>query len=166
MSYSIIKKISISFLFCLSIVIQGCLQEESNLKDASKAYKSGDYKRAAEIFIPEAKKGNPEALVNIAFMHYCGLHVKQNYELAAKYYMQAAELNNVNAQFSLGTMYENGEGVNQDKEKAYFWYLIAENNGDEDAKQLRISLSSEMTEDNIKQVEKEMNAWYAKKQNK
>ncbi len=154
------------FILCFmaTINITGCCKKIEPLKEASNAYLSGDYKRAAEIFFPEAKKGNPEALVNLGFMHYCGLHVKQDFEKAAEYYKEAAELNNVNAQFSLGTMYENGEGVKRNLSKAYFWYLIAEQNGDEDAKKLRELASKRLSEKALKKVSKDVDNWYAKKQ--
>ena len=80
-------------IICLFAVIGtvGCCKKIEPLKEASEAYLSQDYKRAAEIFILEAKKGNPEALVNLGFMHYCGLYVDQNFQKAAEYYRESAE---------------------------------------------------------------------------
>ena len=65
----------IMFFSILLFFATGCCKKELNLKEASKAYLKGDYKEAAEIFLPKAKTGDAEAMVNIAFMYYCGMHV-------------------------------------------------------------------------------------------
>jgi len=146
-------------LVILVPVFSGCCGKQASIKDASKAYKSGDYKTAAEIFIPEARKGNAEALVNLAFMYYCGLHVERDYLKAYEYYLQAAKKNNVTAQFSLGTMYENGEGVARNLSEAYFWYLLAENQDDSDARKLRREAEQVLDSPTVKEIRRRVEEW-------
>lgn len=149
----------IIFFSVLLVFATGCCKKELNLKEASKAYLRGDYKEAAEIFLPKAEKGDAEAMVNIAFMYYCGMHVKQDFVQAARWYTKAAERNHPNAQFSLATLYENGEGVEQDLEEAYFWYSLAEKHGDEDAKRSRIELEQKITATHIKFLKERIANW-------
>ncbi len=138
----------------------GCCKKELNLKEASKAYLRGDYKAAAEIFLPKAEIGDPEAQTNIAFMYYCGMHVKQDFHQAAQWYKKAAERDHPNAQFSLATLYENGEGVEKDIEEAYFWYSLAEQrHGDEDAKRSRIELEEKIPESDLKFLKQKLKDW-------
>jgi TPR repeat protein len=151
-----------AFIILFSVLLvfaTGCCKKELNLKEASKAYLRGDYKEAAEIFLPKAEKGDAEAMVNIAFMYYCGMHVKQDFVQAARWYTKAAERNHPNAQFSLATLYENGEGVEQDLEEAYFWYSLAEKHGDEDAKRSRIELEQKITATHIKFLKERIENW-------
>ena len=149
----------ILFFSILMFFATGCCKKELNLKEASKAYLKGDYKEAAEIFLPKAEKGDAEAMVNIAFMYYCGMHVKQDFVQAARWYTKAAERNHPNAQFSLATLYENGEGVEQDLEEAYFWYSLAEKHGDEDAKRSRIELEQKISKTHIKFLKERIDKW-------
>ena len=148
-------------LFCLALLlfVTGCCKKELNLKEASKAYLRGDYKQAAEIFLPKAETGDPEAQVNIAFMYYCGMHVKQDFSKAAQWYTKAAERNHPNAQFSLATLYENGEGVEQDLEEAYFWYSLAERHGDEVAKSSREELERKISKRNLSYLKERLESW-------
>ena len=129
------------------------------MEDASKAYQSGDFAKAAAIFIPAAEKGDPEAQVNIAFMYYCGMHVEKNHELAAEWYLKAARQNHANAQFSLGTMLENGEGIARNLEDAYFWYGLAEKQGDKDAQRLRRELEQKLSRKQVTSLRKRISDW-------
>lgn len=151
--------IYLMLLSALLLFNTGCCKKELNMKTASKAYLSGDYKEAAEIFEPKAKQGDPEAMVNIAFMYYCGMHVKQDFTKAARWYTKAAERNHPNAQFSLATLYENGEGVEQDPEEAYFWYSLAERHGDKDAQRSRKELENKIKEADIKLIKERLDRW-------
>lgn len=155
-------KNNITYIMLLSALLlfaTGCCKKELNLQTASKAYLSGNYKEAAEIFLPKAKLGDAEAMVNIAFMYYCGMHVKQDFEKAAQWYTKAADRNHPNAQFSLATLYENGEGVEKDLEEAYFWYSLAERHGDEDAKRSREELEKTFTKQQVKFLKERLERW-------
>ncbi len=155
-------KNSISYIvlfIAMILAATGCCKKELNMEDASKAYLEGNYKEAAGVFLPKAKKGDPEAQVNIAFMYYCGMHVKQDFTKAAEWYTKAAERNHPNAQFSLATLYENGEGVEQDFEEAYFWYSLAEGQGDKDAGKLRKELEGKLGQSQVKMLKERIEDW-------
>lgn len=137
----------------------GCCSKKVTLEDASKAYQSGDFSKAASIFIPAAEKGNPEAQVNIAFMYYCGMHVEKDHKKAAEWYLKAARQGHSNAQFSLGTMYENGEGVERNFEEAYFWYSLAEKKNDKDAQRLRRELEQKLSRTQVTSLKKRISDW-------
>lgn len=156
----IIRNHILTILCIISLIIAtGCCNKEKTLEDAANAYKTGDYKSAAAIYAPKAIQGDAEALVNLAFMHYCGLHVEQDHEKAFDYYLQAAQKNNVTAQFSLGTMYENGEGIPSNLSEAYFWYLIAENQKDIDSQRLRREAERRLSTNIIKEIRRRVEEW-------
>lgn len=142
-----------------SLFALGCCKRKASLEEAGKAYQSGDFNKAAEIFLPEAEKGSPEAQVNVAFMYYCGMHFPKDHKKAAEWYGKAARRGNVNAQFSLGTLHENGEGVPRNLEEAYFWYAIAESKGDKDAQRLRRDLEQRLNAAQVKSLKKRIAAW-------
>lgn len=151
----------IASMLLASLFATGCCSRKPNLEDAGKAYQSGDFNKAAELFLPAAEKGDPEAQVNIAFMYYCGMHFKKDHAKAAEWYKKAARRNHTNAQFSLGTLYENGEGVKRDLGEAYFWYALAEKKGDKDAKRLRQELELRLPATAVKELKKRITAWKA-----
>jgi hypothetical protein len=149
----------ILFLIAISFLSVGCCRKDPPLDKAGKAYKSGNYNKAAEIFYPAAEEGNPEAMVNVAFMYYCGLHFEKDHKEAAKWYEKAAKMNHVNAQFSLGTLYENGEGVARNIEKAYYWYSLAEMQGDKDAGKLKKELEKIISKQKIAKIKKQVRSF-------
>ena len=55
------------------------------------AYQSGDYEKAASLFLLSAEQGNPIAQNNLAFMYRNGVGVAQDYEQAVKWYRLSAE---------------------------------------------------------------------------
>ena len=152
-------KILIIFFLVGCYFFTGCCDKKPTLEEGGKAYQSGDFKKAAEIFLPAAKEGNAEAQANIAFMYYCGMNFEKDHKKAAEWYEKSAQKNYMNAQFSLGTMYENGEGVERDLVKAYFWYSLAEKQGDKDAKRLRRELEFRISSQDLKKAKKLVKEW-------
>lgn len=154
------RNLTVWLLLLMTILVTGgCCNRKVTLDEASKAYQSGNFAKAASVFEPEAEKGNPEAQVNIAFMYYCGMHVEKNQKTAAEWYLKAAQQNNATAQFSLGTQYENGEGVTKNPEEAYFWYSLAEKQGDKDAQRLRRELELTLSKDQVTTQKKRVTDW-------
>lgn len=149
-------------LLILAAFATGCCNRKPTIADGSNAYKNGDFKKASEIFMPKAKEGDPVAQLNIAFMHYCGLHVKKDFKKALVWYLKAANQNNKDAQFSIGTMYENGEGTKRNSAKAYFWYSMAEKQGDKDAKKLRRDLERSFSISQMKKIKASIKKWKPK----
>lgn len=141
------------------IYFTGCCKRGPTVEEAGKAYLSGNYEAAARIFTPKAEEGDPEAQVNIAFMHYCGLHVKQDFAEAARWYRKSAAQNNVTAQYSLGTLYENGEGVEIDLAEAWFWYSLAEKQKDEHAARLRKEIEPRIQPAKLAEARARLQAW-------
>lgn len=155
--FKFVKTKALFSLIVLCLVITGCCNKEPPLYQAGREYKKGNYTKAAEIFYPAAEEGNPEAMVNVAFMYYCGLHFEKDHKEAAKWYEKAANMNHVNAQFSLGTLYENGEGVARNLEKAYYWYSLAAKQGDKDAERLKNDLEKRLSASAIENLKKQIN---------
>lgn len=142
------------------LTVTGCCSKQTDvIEEAGKAYQSGDFRKAVLMFMPEAEDGNPEAQVNIGFMHYCGMHLEKNHAEAARWYLKAAKQNHVTAQFSIGTMYENGEGVERDLEKAYFWYSLAEKQGDKDSQKLRREIEQKLDSKQVARARKLIDEW-------
>ncbi|MFZ5951271.1 MAG: tetratricopeptide repeat protein [Candidatus Rifleibacteriota bacterium] len=156
---NLMRKVAAVCLLTSCLILAGCCGRKPTLEDAGKAYQSGDFAKASEIFMPAAEQGDAEAQVNIAFMYYCGMHFPKDHKKAAEWYLKAAKRNHANAQFSLGTLYENGEGVNRSIGEAYFWYSLAEKNGDKDAKQLRQELELKLNSNQIKELKKRLSSW-------
>lgn len=156
-------RIFLILTLALSPMFTGCCNKKPTLEDAGKAYQSGDFKKAADIFTPAAEEGNPDAQVNIAFMYYCGMHFPKDQQKAAEWYEKAAKQNNSNAQFSLGTLYENGEGVKQNLTEAYFWYSLAEKQGDRDSQRLRREIERKLSSKQIKELKGRISSWKPEK---
>lgn len=149
------------FIILLILVgfLTGCCNKKPTIADGSDAYKKGDFEKAAEIFVPKAEEGDPVAQLNIAFMYYCGLHLKKDHKKALHWYLKAANQNNKDAQFSIGTMFENGEGTQRNPAKAYFWYSMAEKQGDKDAKKLRQDLEQSFSISQMKKIKAAIQRW-------
>ena len=156
---ALIGRVRILLLVLPLVLASGCCARQTPIEEAGKAYQSGDFARAASLFAPAAEKGDPEAQVNIAFMHYCGMHVEKSHKLAAEWYRRAADRNHPTAQFSLGTMYENGEGLSRNLEEAYFWYSLAEKQGDKDAQRLRRELELKLSKAQVTSQKKRVSDW-------
>ena len=88
-----------------------------------------DYKKALYYFEEAFKKGNVDALCNLAYMYEHGYAVKQDYSIAKKYYEQAEKMGSENAFYCLGKLYMWGLGVEIDHKKALYYYEKALNFG-------------------------------------
>lgn len=103
--------------------------EQNSLIIAEQYFNNKEYKKAYDLFIPLAEKGNDIAKYYMADMYFSGLGVEQNYLKAFQLYEKAALQNNYKAQNSLGNMYYSGYGVKKDYQKAIQWYAKAANQG-------------------------------------
>ena len=97
------------------------------------AYNAGDYKKAYQIWLPEAEKGGGLAQFHLGNMYDQGRGIPQDYKEAIKWYRLAAEQGDAKAQFNLGKMYDQGKGVAQDYKEAVKWYRFAAEQGDDKA---------------------------------
>lgn len=85
-------------------------------------------------------------------MYYIGTGVKQDFSEAANWVRKAAVLGYARAQLDLGYLYEQGKGVPLDHVAAYMWYKIAAAGGERRAVAQVKTLSSVMTEAQIRQA--------------
>ena len=89
------------------------------------AYDRASYATALKIWLPEAKAGDPTAMVYVGEIYEKGLGVVADYQLAQHWYLKAAELGDTRAQINLGYLYESGLGVERDLTTAMKWYRRA-----------------------------------------
>ena len=84
-----------------------------------------NYRTALQVWLTEAKAGDPEAQYYVGQIYEKGLGLSPDYEAAAHWYRQAAEQGYSAAQISLGYFYETGLGVAADPAEALNWYRTA-----------------------------------------
>jgi TPR repeat protein len=89
------------------------------------AYDRANYKTALNIWLPQAKQGDPIAQTYVGEIYEKGLGIEADYAIAAHWYQQAAEQGYARAQINLGYLYEGGLGVPRDLTKAMNWYRKA-----------------------------------------
>lgn len=103
------------------------------------------YPRTASAGFALANYKNGIALMN-------GQGVDKDMQGAAILFRTAAESGHAEAHYQLGRFYEIGEGVPASNIRAYQWYEIAAGMGVDKAEQRLNNLSSQMTEDEIRQA--------------
>ena len=88
---------------------------------------------------------------------------EQNFDKAYTWYHQSAQSGNVKALMNLGLMYLTGKGTNKDIVKAHKFLTISEILDYQDAKQNRLIIENEMSDDQIAESLKEVTQWFRKK---
>ena len=99
------------------------------LKQAAKAYATGEYRKALDLRLALAQEGSGEAQIRLGWMLYGGDGVDQSFEGAAHWWEIAAVQGLAEAQNLLGGLYNLGKGVTQDYQKAAEWYHQAASQG-------------------------------------
>src|SRR5262249_33199032 len=94
----------------------------ADMDAAMDAYDRGDYQTAADLFRPEAEKGNAEAQYMLGAIYNDGGLGSRDYGAAARWYAKAADQGQADAQNSLGYLYDFGLGVPRDQTKAESLY--------------------------------------------
>lgn len=90
-----------------------------------------DTQKKYEIYLNEAKKGNPEAQYNLGIIYQFGkLGASVDKKEAIKWYFKAAKQGSAGAFFNLATMFINGDGVPKDDMKAFQYFLEAAKRND------------------------------------
>ena len=69
-------------------------------------------------------------------------------------YRELAEQGHAYAQCSLGDRYLNGAEVPEDHVEAYAWYSVAAENGEEDAKEMVLSVKAQLTPEQLTEGQK------------
>lgn len=89
------------------------------------AYDRANYATSLQVWLPEAKAGDPKAQTYVGEMFEQGLGTTPDYETAVAWYRKAAEQGFERAQMNLGSMYERGLGVEKNELEALNWYRKA-----------------------------------------
>ena len=98
--------------------------------DAEKAYDSGHYAKARELWLPMAEQGDPTAQYNIATLYRLGRGVRADPVVATEWYQRAALLGHARSQVNLGRLYLSGTGVQRNILTAISWFQRAADSGD------------------------------------
>src|SRR2546426_1638447 len=125
------------------VLCLGTLSCEARRSD--KAYRSGDYAKAAKELEYIAEEGDARAQYDLGLLYDTGRGVPQSNEKALQWYRKAAEQGESKAQYNLGLMYANGQGVQQDYARAYFWTSLSAAQGNGHAMDARDILYEKMT---------------------
>jgi hypothetical protein len=96
------------------------------------AYDRASYATSLQVWLPEAKAGDPKAQTYVGEMFEQGLGTTPDYETAVAWYRKAAEQGYERAQMNLGSMYERGLGVEKNELEALNWYRKATGMGADD----------------------------------
>lgn len=97
--------------------------------NAFTAMARGQYKLAAKYYEEEIAAGSPQAMTQLANLHYLGLGTQRNHKAAAQLYLDASAKGYAAAQLNLGHLYRQGIGVPQDALRAFGWYSMSDVNG-------------------------------------
>jgi hypothetical protein len=89
------------------------------------AYDRASYASSLNVWLPEAKGGDPKAQTYVGEMFEQGLGTTPDYATAVAWYRKAAEQGYERAQMNLGSMYERGLGVEKNELEALNWYRKA-----------------------------------------
>lgn len=121
-------------IFCFLILITtlqiaACGKET----DPKKAFESGDYETAFNLWVPVAENGNAEAQNYLGIMYYLGFGVDKDYKKALGWYEKAAKAGHADAQKNYGDMNNFGRGIRKDNYQAYKWYFAASQQGNKKA---------------------------------
>jgi TPR repeat protein len=132
---------------------QGHRAAENNLGEL---YMAGlgvpkDFHQAFQWCWRAAQKGDPDAQNNLGVMFAGGLGVEQDHAMAMYWFQKSAKQGNVQAQANVGHLYRTGDGVERDYVLAYAWYGIAAAGGFDMGVQLRDSVATFLTEDQLEQ---------------
>jgi TPR repeat protein len=92
-----------------------------------------DYSEARTHLERAAEHDHPEALCNLAALHYEGLGVPSDHRLALKYSLRAAHAGYPLAQYNAFVLLSKGEGATQNLDSAYDWLRQAAEVGQADA---------------------------------
>jgi TPR repeat protein len=126
------------------------------------AYDRADYKSALNVWMAQAKEGDPEAQTTVGEIFERGLGGAPDYAAAVIWYQKVVDNPKLDdkararALFDLGTLYEQGLGVEKDQLKALNLYrrawgapaddLVYKTAADQKAEELRAALSQEIAD--------------------
>ena len=96
---------------------------------ALKAYQSGEYQKALEVWMLLAYEGDAEAQYQLGMMFLHGTGVVVSNQEALYWLSRAAEQGEPRAQYLLGAIYLSGKGLTSNREHGLEWWRAAAHNG-------------------------------------
>lgn len=89
------------------------------------------YKKAAKLYLKDARAGNAEAQLSIAHMYYMGKGIQEDLNKSFYWYEKAAFQGKERAQISLAEMYRDGTGIDRDELLAFSWFYVVASRTDQ-----------------------------------
>ncbi len=120
------------------------------------AFDRADYRTALNVWLPQAKSGDPAAQNYVGEIYEKGLGVQTNYELALAWYKKAAIQGDTSAQLNVGYMYEKGLGTEKNMTEALNWYRKASGIEDTDLV-MTTAVAISQQDDKIRELTTEVN---------
>jgi len=113
--------------------------------NAFTAMARGQYTLAHRFYEEQVETGSPQAMNQLANLHYLGLGKESNLTTAAQLYLDASSAGYAAAQLNLGHLYRQGIGVAQDPVRAFGWYAMSDIHGSPWAEQYMRHTAVEFT---------------------
>ena len=104
--------------------------------DGWRAFQAGDFEAALDAWLPLAKRGDLDAMYNVAVLYEAGrtgAPGEPDMKRAMVWYNRAAEHRLTTAQYRLAWLYDMGFGVDPDPERSLQWYRQAAERGHAEA---------------------------------
>jgi uncharacterized protein len=140
------KKVTILLVFTILLIFSVVSRIFFNdFQYGWNAYEKKDYKKAHELWLPIAEKGETRAQFFMGFMYDMGFGVPENDNEAIKWYQLAAEQGDARAQLFSGFLYDFGIGVLGNDKKALKWYKLAAAQGYTEAELNILQLESKVS---------------------
>ncbi len=111
------------FFWCLNAHLWG--KDNSFLGVAERAYKSGNYSKAASYFKKACNDGVSEGCTQLGIIYENGQGTRIDYKKALEYYQSQCNDGVSEGCTQLGIIYENGQGTRIDYKKALEYYQSA-----------------------------------------
>ena len=92
--------------------------DEELYEEGKKAYKSGLYSKAFDLFMRSAREGNVNAQYNLGVMYSKGKRVIKDDKEAFNWFLSASQQGDIDAHYSVGIRYQQGVGVEEDQKLA------------------------------------------------
>jgi hypothetical protein len=120
-----VHKLTLTFLLLLAAT----RLHAGPLEDGFKAYDSGRYQQAMQLWLPLAKQNNPDALYNVGLLYMKGQGAQKDPRAAIDWFKRAANYGSLDAAYNLGVLYKTGEGVFPSNKDAIYWWKQAADAG-------------------------------------
>ena len=118
-----------------------------------------EYDKAVKELMPEAEKGDVEAIFLLGQMQQAGWGVPKDLKKATEWFGKAAQLGHLESQKEYGAALALGDGVEQDVNEGLKWLMIAAQKGHEGAAQYAAQLAKHFPRNVIAAARRGANEW-------